>query len=158
MTKIIEKGIDLKNVPNNKKTWKLFMVAQRSGDKKILSETDALSYVMYADRFSPGGADINDGRIARVDGQRLRDRFYDDPKNIEQLLSQYTTDKQSLLKCRARIFMFEAKELIANLRKGKAKADGCRSERAPNQRECAPCRCECGPRKYERAPSQGRRS
>lgn len=149
-TKVIEKGIDLKNIPNNKKTWELFMVAERSGNKKILSENDALSYVMYADRYAPS-SDINDSRIARVDGQRVWDRFYDDPKNIEQLLSQYTTDKQSLLKCRARIFMFEAKELIANLRKDKTKSDGCRSE-------CAPCKCECRPSRYERAPYEGRRS
>lgn len=104
-------SIDLENVVLNDSTRTLFLVAERTGDKKVLSELDAISYTIYLDRYDRCG----EGSSAQAEICRQRVRTSDAnyaEQDIVQILEQFPEAKQQELQNRAKRFMKDARALI----------------------------------------------
>jgi len=138
--------INLSGTPENDRTRELFSVAARTGDAKILSEMDALSYAMYQDQYESCGEgssaqveicrqrvsrfgsyprsldqdeDCGEGSSAQVKACKQRASRNKDSYSIREViqkLNQLPEDKQQSIWKRAGAFMSNAETLLKELR------------------------------------------
>lgn len=112
-------SINLENVVFNDSTWKLFTAAARTGEQKVLDELDALSYMIYLERFNRCGAEEDSSIQTEICRQRVRtsdSNFiqlgWNTERDVMQLLRQFPDAKQQELQNKAKQFMDDAQALI----------------------------------------------
>lgn len=109
--------IKLNGVAMNDETRELFVVAVRTGEEGVLSDLDALSYMLYRNRFDGCGSDEICKRRASMTDSRFMALGWNKEGDVLLELTALPQEEQLKVQANARYFMDNARSLVEKMQK-----------------------------------------